>query len=242
MRRALAFLTPFGGAADPSPRALDWFPVVGVLLGMILGGVWWGADRYWPPLVTAALVVAADLVVTGLLHIDGLADAADGLLAPMERGRRLAVMADPTTGAFGVATVAIVLVLRVAALSSLTVAIAPNPLLIAAVWCASRTVMAVIARTLPYARSAGLATAFLGGSPIPVALVGTLVASALAIAGGGELRSRAVAVLAVGACLATGGLVAAFAQRRIGGFTGDVLGAAGVLGETVALLVLAASW
>jgi adenosylcobinamide-GDP ribazoletransferase len=242
VKRALAFLTPFGGAEEPTPRSLDWFPIVGVLLGMILGGVWWFADGLWPPLVTAALVVAADLAVTGMLHIDGLADAADGLLAPMDRARRLAVMSDPTTGAFGVATVAIVLVLRVAALSALTVAIAPNPLLLAAVWCASRTVMAVIARTLPYARNVGLATAFLGGGPLPVALVGTLLASALAIAGGGELRSRAVAVLAVGACLATGGLVAAFSQRRIGGFTGDVLGAAGVLGETVALLVLSAAW
>jgi len=170
--------------------------------------------------------------------MDGLADSADGLIAPMDRPRRLDVMSDPTTGAFGVATVGIVLVLRVVAISAIT----PAPLLLAAVWCASRTVMAVIARTIPYARSSGLASAFLGGGPLPVALIGTLLASALAIAGGGHLASRAVAVLAVGACLATGGLVAAFAHRRIGGFTGDVLGAAGVLGETVALLVLAARW
>ncbi|MGZ4718700.1 MAG: adenosylcobinamide-GDP ribazoletransferase, partial [Acidimicrobiales bacterium] len=222
MRGAVAFLTPFGGASAPSRRALDWFPAVGAVLGLVLGGIWWGADRLWPPLVTAALVVAADLVVTGMLHIDGLADAGDGLIAPMDRGRRLDVMSDPTTGAFGVATVAAVLVLRVAALTAIT----PAPLLLAAIWCASRTVMAVIARTLPYVRANGLASAFLGGGPLPVALFGTLLASALAIAGGGHLTSRSVAVLAVGACLATGGLVAAFAHRRIGGFTGDVLGAA----------------
>lgn len=238
MRGAIAFLTPFGGARTPSRRAFDWFPVVGAVIGLVLGGIWWGADRLWPPLVTAALVVAADLVITGLLHVDGLADSGDGLIAPMDRARRLDVMADPTTGAFGVATVAIVLVLRVAALSAIT----PAPLLLAAVWCASRTVMAVIARTLRYARPNGLATAFLGGSPLPLALFGTLLASALAIAGGGHLASRSVAVLAVGSCLATGGLVAALAHRRLGGFTGDVLGAAGVLGETVALLVLAARW
>ena len=238
MRAAIAFLTPLGGARPPSRRALYWFPVVGAVIGLALGGIWWGADRLWPPLVTAALVVAADLVITGLLHIDGLADSGDGLIAPMDRARRLDVMADPTTGAFGVATVAIVLVLRVAALTAIT----PAPLLLAAVWCASRTVMAVIARTLPYARTNGLASAFLGGRPLPVALGGTLLASALAIAGGGHLESRSVAVLAVGACLATGGLVAALAHRRLGGFTGDVLGAAGVLGETVALLVLAARW
>jgi adenosylcobinamide-GDP ribazoletransferase len=238
VRSAIAFLTPVGRASPPTRRTLDWFPVVGALLGLALGGIWWGADRLWSPLVTAALVVAADLVVTGLLHVDGLADAGDGLLAPMDRARRLDVMADPATGAFGTSLVAIVLVLRVAALT----AIAPAPLLLAAVWCASRTVMAVIARTLPYARGSGLASAFLGDGPLPVALVGTLLASALAIAGGEHLASRAIAVLAVGACLTTGGLVAALAQRRLGGFTGDVLGAAGVLGETAALLVLAARW
>jgi adenosylcobinamide-GDP ribazoletransferase len=240
VKQAIAFLTPFGGARTPAPRALDWFPIVGAAIGLALGAVWWAADRLWPPLVTAALVVAADLAVTGMLHIDGLADAGDGLIAPMDRTRRLAAMADPATGAFGVATVAVVLLLRVTALS----VIAPAPLLLAAIWCASRTAMAVIARTLPYARANGLASAFLGGGagPLPVALFGTLLASVLAIAGGGHLASRSVAVLAVGACLATGGLVAALAHRRVGGFTGDILGAAGVLGETVALLVVAARW
>jgi adenosylcobinamide-GDP ribazoletransferase len=238
VRRALAFLTPFGRAATPGSSTLGWFPFAGAAIGLVLGGIWWGADRLWPPLVTAALVVTADLIVTGLLHIDGLADSADGLLAPMSRSRRLEVMADPRTGAFGVAAVAIVVVLRVAALSAIT----PAPLLLAGLWCASRTTMAVIARTLPYARTSGLASAFLGGSPLPIALLGTVLASGLAIAGGDHLTSRAVGVLAVGACLAAGGLVATLAHGRLGGFTGDVLGAAGVIGETVGLLVLAARW
>jgi adenosylcobinamide-GDP ribazoletransferase len=238
VRRALAFLTPFGGAATPRPGTLGWFPFAGALIGLVLGGIWWGADRLWPPLVTAALVVAADLVVTGMLHVDGLADSADGLIAPMSRGRRLEVMADPRTGAFGVAAVAIVVVLRVTALSAIT----PSPLLLAGLWCASRTTMAVIARTLPYARGTGLASAFLGSGPLPVALVGTVLASGLAIGGSAHLVSRAVGVLAIASCLAAGGLVAGLAHRRLGGFTGDVLGAAGVIGETVGLLFLAARW
>ena len=129
-------------------------------------------------------------------------------------------------------------VLRVSALS----AIAPAPLLLAGLWCASRTTMAVIARTLPYARSGGLATAFLGRRALPVAVGGTVLAAALATAGAAHLSSRAVGVVAVAACLGSGGLVASLAQRRLGGFTGDVLGAAGVIGETVGLLVLAARW
>ena len=71
---------------------------------------------------------------------------------------------------------------------------------------------------------------------------GTVLAAALAIAGSGQLPGRQVGVLAVGAALVTAGLVAALAHRRLGGFTGDVLGAAGILAETVGLLVLAATW
>ncbi|MGH9226317.1 MAG: adenosylcobinamide-GDP ribazoletransferase, partial [Acidimicrobiales bacterium] len=95
VRRAVAFLTPVGGAAAPSPAAVSWFPVVGALIGGAVGAVWWGADAVWAPLVAAALAVAADLVLTGGLHADGLIDSADGLLPPLDRERRLDVMADP---------------------------------------------------------------------------------------------------------------------------------------------------
>src|SRR5688572_14319385 len=103
MRRALAFLTPVGRATPPSPDALTWFPVVGAGIGAVLGGLWWATDQLWPPLVAAALVLAADLALTGLLHIDGLVDTADGLLPHLERERRLEVMAAPDAGAFGIA-------------------------------------------------------------------------------------------------------------------------------------------
>ena len=148
MRRALAFLTPLGGAAVPDRATLSWFPVAGALIGLAVGGAWWGADRLWPPFTAAAIAVTVDLGLTGLLHLDGLADSADGLLPPLARERRLAVMAEPTVGAYGVAAVVIVLVLRTAALTSMH----PSVLLLAALWCASRTAMAVGARALPYAR------------------------------------------------------------------------------------------
>jgi adenosylcobinamide-GDP ribazoletransferase len=241
MRRALGFLTVFGGASTPSGTTLAWFPLAGALIGAVLGAAWWGAARLWTPLVAAAMVVAADAAVTGLLHLDGLADTADGLLAPMDRSRRLVVMADPHVGAFGMATVAVVLVLRVVALGSVTAA----PLLLAGVWCASRTTMAVIAWTQPYARPGGLADAFLSGgrasgrATAVVGLGGAVLAIGLVSVGGGQLTHRWMGALAVvvGAVVAAG--VAGLARRRLGGFTGDVLGAAGVAGETAALLVLA---
>jgi adenosylcobinamide-GDP ribazoletransferase len=233
MRRALAFLTPLFGASEPRRETLAWFPFAGAALGLVLGAAWWGAERVWPPAVAAALVVAADLALTGLLHVDGLADSADGLLPHLDRRRRLEVMATPDVGAFGVATVAAVLLLRWAALATM----APSPLLLGGLWCASRTAMAVTARTVPYARPGGLASSFLGGRALPSAIVGGALAVALAFAGPGVPGAVAVGAVVVGAA----GVVV-LARRRVGGFTGDVLGASGMVGETAGLVVAAARW
>jgi adenosylcobinamide-GDP ribazoletransferase len=233
VRRALGFLTVFGGSSTPDPSAVVWFPLVGALIGLLLGAVWWGADQVLAPPVAAALVVVGDLVVTGLLHIDGLADAGDGLLAPMSRERRLVVMADPSIGAFGVATVAGALLLRFGALVSLT----PQVLALGGLWCASRTLMAVALLRMPYARETGLASSF--RSPltrrqsVPVAALGGVLAGVLAGTGSGW-----VGVVAVAGVFAGGVVVLVLAQVRLGGFTGDVLGAAGVVGETVGLVLL----
>jgi adenosylcobinamide-GDP ribazoletransferase len=238
-RQAVAFLTPLGGAAPPGPNTLAWFPVVGALMGLALGGVWWLANQAWSPVITAAVVVAADLALTGMLHFDGLVDSADGLLAHLTRARRLEVMAGPEVGAFGLAVAAIVLLSRWAGFASLR----PAPLLVAGLWCASRTTMAVVATTQPYARpGGGLATAFLsgrrgrGGSGAIV--VGGAVLS-LVLAGLWKVPAGPVAVLAGVVAAAS---VVALARRKLGGFTGDVLGAAGMVGETVGLLVAAARW
>ncbi len=233
MRRALSFLTPLFGASEPRPKTLTWFPFAGAALGLVLGALWWGAERVWPAAVAAAIVVAADLALTGLLHVDGLADSADGLLPHLDRARRLEVMATPDVGAFGVATVGAVLLLRWAALATT----APSPLLLGGLWCASRTVMAVTARTVPYARPGGLASSFLGGRVLPAAIIGGALAVALAFAGPGVPGAVAVGAVVVGAA----GVVV-LARRRIGGFTGDVLGASGMVGETAGLVVAAARW
>lgn len=234
MRRALAFLTPLGGAAVPDGRTLSWFPLTGAGIGAAVGAVWWGAERIWPPAVAAALAVLADLVLTGLLHFDGLIDSADGLLPHLPAERRLEVMAEPTVGAYGVTAGAMAIVLRFAVLA----AMAPSVLLIMGIWCGSRTVMAAAARALPYARqSGGLASVLLGRDWRPVAAYGSVLAVALGVLAGG-LRGGVVVGVGIGA----GAGVVLFGRRRLGGFTGDVLGAAGVVGETAALVVAAATW
>jgi len=180
VRAAVSFLTPFGGARSPGPTTLDWFPLVGAVMGLALGGLWWAASRAWVGPVAAALVVGADLAVTGMLHFDGLVDSADGLLPPLQPDQRLAVMADPRAGAFGVGAGAMVLLTRWAALAVLR----PGVLLLAGLWCLSRTLMAGIARTQPYVRGeAGLARAFAAPTGRP-ARTWVPLAAGLVLAGG----------------------------------------------------------
>jgi adenosylcobinamide-GDP ribazoletransferase len=280
MRRAISFLTPLGGAATPAPSALPWFPVAGALIGLGVGGAWWGASRVWAAPAAAAIAVITDAALTGMLHLDGFADAADGLLPHLPRSQRLAVMADPRIGSFGAAALVIALLTRFGALSAMT----PSPLAVSALWAGSRTLMAVVVGIVPYARPGGLAQAFLpspaaaaapagpvpapagpaphAASPAPadpaphapaspapvdpaprrparlrpvlIGLAGMLLAAGLAVAGRG---AQGLAAVAAGA--GAGAAVIFLGWRRLGGFTGDVLGAAAVAGETVGLLVLA---
>lgn len=240
MTSALSFLTIFGRSRTPNKTTLMWFPLVGALLGVVIGAIWWLSAKVWPPLIASAITVVADLVLTGFLHFDGLADAGDGLLAPLAKDRRLDVMADPAIGAFGAISVAAVLLLRFGALASLR----PAPLVLAGLWCASRTSMAAIATSLPYARPSGIVKDFLvartRSSLHRLVLIGSLV-TGLLLAGVLVLVGRgAHGLAALGGELLAIGAVAMLARQRIGGFTGDVLGAAGVIGETVGLVILAA--
>jgi adenosylcobinamide-GDP ribazoletransferase len=230
MLSALSFLTVLGRGRTPDATTLRWFPPVGAVIGAVVGLVWWGAAELWPPLLAAAIAVVADLVITGMLHVDGLADSADGLLPHADRTRRLAIMATPDVGAFGVAVVAVTLLLRVVALAS----IEPEPLVLVGLWCSSRTLVAAVPALVPYARPGGLATPFAAGaSPFHLAWLAPSGA-VLAVA------TWPLGLVAVLAATAAGTGVVALAKARLGGYTGDVLGAVIVTAETVGLVALAA--
>lgn len=233
LKAAVGFLTPLGGGqVAPTPGALAWFPAVGAGMGMLLGAGWCRARRVLPGPVAGALMVAADCALTGALHIDGLADAADGLAAHAPKRARLEIMAEPQVGTFAVTAISTALLAKAAAFS----ATRPSVPVLASIYCSSRSLMALGARVLPYARPAGLASAFLASEDgkdvaVPAGAAGTLAALALATLAAG--RRGAGAILAG---WAAGGAVLWLAHRRLGGFTGDVLGAAGVVCETCSLL------
>jgi adenosylcobinamide-GDP ribazoletransferase len=235
---ALAFLTPLPvGARRPGPSTLAWFPVAGALVGAVVGGAWALAAELWDPLVAAAVVVAVDLVVTGALHLDGLADTADGVLPHLDGPeRRREVMAAPDVGAFGVAAVVAALLLEGAAIAAVGSAGA-EPAALAALWALGRGVMAVALVTVPYV-GGGLGTAFLGARA-PLVWLGTVLVPVGLAAASGDV-ARTLLALAVGALAGAG--VVALGHRRLGGVTGDVVGAAGVVAQTVGLVVLAGTW
>ena len=235
MRDAFGFLTVLGRpTAAPTPRALRWFPLVGATLGALVGSVWWLAGRAFPALLAAVLAVAADLALTGLLHADGLADAADGLLPPAAtRDRRLEIMRTPDVGAFGATVLVVVLLARVGALAARPADI----VLLAALWCTSRTVVAVAPAWLPYAREDGLASSLIAAPTSALTGLALVPAAAAAVLVAGWAGAAATAAAVLG-----GVAVLLLARARVGGFTGDVLGAAIVIGETVGLVVAGARW
>lgn len=258
LRTAVGFLTPLPvGTAAPDAGTAVWFPVAGAGVGLVVGGAWWAAGEAFAPIVAAGLVVLVDAVVTGALHLDGLADSADGLLAhgggddededagggllgaddghgsPADAAWRLAIMRAPDVGAFGVVALVVVLLLRWSTL----VAIAPDVVLVAALWSASRAAMAVALVSVPYV-GGGLGAAFLGARRGPVVAAGLVVPVGLAVL----TDDPGVAVVSVAAAFVGAAGVVGLGRRRLGGVTGDVLGAAGVVAETVGLLVASASW
>lgn len=210
------------------------WPLVGVVLGaagaaLASGALWLGVT----PGVTAALVLALGAMLTGGLHEDGLSDTVDGLFGGWTRERRLEIMKDSRVGSYGVLALVLVTLARWSALTALLVQGGYWPALVAA-GALSRAPMALLMCLLPNARGEGLSHAT--GRPSPAtALTGLGLAAILAIAltGWG-------AVPMVFAALGVALWLAITALRRIGGQTGDILGASQQLAEVACLAVLSA--
>ncbi len=193
-------------------------------------------------LVAAVAGVAVLAAGTGGLHLDGLADTVDGLAAGRgDRDRALAVMRRGDVGPLGAVALVLVLLLEVAALARSLPGWGPGALVVAAV--AGRTVLPVLcARGLPAARPQGLGAAVAGSVPRFVAglvVLGVLgVVGVLGLVAGLDGGAAAQVVAAVLAGCAVGLLLAGRAAWRVGGITGDVLGAGVEAGTAAALVVL----
>ncbi len=228
---AVQALTRVPVAAPHGPdvlrRAARFFPLVGLGVGFVGWGVLEAARAGLPGGVAAVLSLAATLALTGALHEDGLADSADGLLGGRTRQDALRIMRDSRLGTFGV----LALVLALGAKLGL-VATLPGVALVAG-HGVGRFWMMALSTALPYAREEGMAglVARPGAVEWGVGIAVALPALAL-------LGPRAGGALVLSAAVAAG--VGWYARRRLGGYTGDVLGATMVLTELAVLL--AAAW
>ena len=228
---------------EPRFRRIARFaPWVGAVLGGLQGLLWWGLEGRVPTLAQVALVLAAGLLLTGGLHMDGAMDTADGLAAGE---RLLEAMDDSRVGASGAQALALLLLLRTAALATLAAA-APLALPWAALW--GRVAPLVAMARFPYLRPGGTAAfhrehwAGLARELRPTALLVLLVVVIeMAVAGWVVAGSGASkAVLAGLAGLLPALVVPLWLGRRLGGHSGDSYGACVEWSEALALLLSAA--
>lgn len=235
LRLALMLLTrlPAGHVRAPVPLlgATTWaWPLAGAVVGVAQGLVLaLGLAVGLPSPVAALIAVAVGLALTGGLHEDGLADLADGLGGGRTRDRRLAIMRDSRIGSHGAAALIVALGLRgtsLAALSGSSAVLVP-----VAVAMLSRATLPALLLSLPPARGDGLGAAALAGSGGRGAAAAAVIAVAV-----GLLLLGASALLCALAAAVAAGLTGALARQRLGGVTGDVLGAAQIAAELGALV------
>jgi adenosylcobinamide-GDP ribazoletransferase len=232
---ALQFLTRVPIRLRREPELEDtvaWFPVAGAIIGTAVGGTAAGIWHLTPPLLAGAVAVAVGLLITGAFHEDGLGDIADAFGGGWTVERRLEILKDSRHGTYGVAAICTSIVLRVVALGSL-----PGPWAMftgaVAAHTMGRVAAVAMAGSMRLATHSGLGADYGRGTTPTRATVGGLAGlsiTALAV-GWWTAPLAAAAVLAV---LATGML----ARRKIGGISGDVLGATEQVAEILCLVVL----
>ena len=245
LRIALQFLTRIpwpgrsgeGGEPDllPLAPATRFFPVIGMITGAIGALVLMAADwAQLPALAASLLALAAIAIATGGLHEDGLADTADGIGGGAGRLARLGIMSDSRIGAYGVMALIFTILLKAAGLAALGAADAALTLFAAA--AISRGILPLFMRAIPFAKESGLAAA--AGKPEfnPVA-VSALIAAAILFLSFGFWISIGVAL----ALAVVTGAMAWWAMQRLGGQTGDVLGAIQQISEMTIILFVAAA-
>jgi len=234
------------GGADRSKlnEAVTAFPVAGLLLAIPSAFVWYFASQMVSPLLAAAIAITFAAIITSGLHEDGLADCFDGLGGAWDRVRALEIMRDSAIGTYGAAALFFSFALRILALASLGPWSGAMALLIA--HAVARGSMVIALYTAQYARASGLADTVRDGVnanqfKITIALCLGL-SLLLAIAAGGNYNVLMVALLAPAAGFAAAWAMLQWLKSRLGGYTGDGLGAMEQVAEIAIFIALAVFW
>ena len=232
---ALQFLTrvPIRLRREPSlTRTVAWFPVAGALIGAAVGGVAAGMWQLTTPLVAATFAVAVGLLITGAFHEDGLGDIADAFGGGWTVERRLEILKDSRHGTYGVAAICTSIVLRMVALGAVA---GPAAMFASAVAAHTmgRVAAVGLAGSMRLATNTGLGADYGRSTTRLRAVVGCTSGLAVTVLAVGWWAAPLLAAAVVAA-----GAVGLLARRKIGGISGDVLGAAEQVAECLCLVVL----
>lgn len=217
--------------AIPHVRIVPWFPVVGALIGVVVGGVAAGLGELVPGTVAAALAVVTGLLVTGAFHEDGLADIADAFGGGVTVERRLEILKDSRHGTYGVAALASSIVVRVVAAASIVSAASVFAAFVAA-HTLGRTAAVVAMKTAPPAAESGLGAS--AGRDLSAAATTICAATGVGVA---ALATGWWVLPFVGGAIVATAAVVVLAVRKIHGLAGDVLGAVEQVVECTVLVV-----
>ena len=212
-------------------EAVPWYPVVGALIGLVVGALVAGLGEIVPAGVAAAVAVLGGVLLTGALHEDGLADVADAVVGGPTRDERLRILKDPAHGSYGVAALSGSIMLRIVCFATL----APTAAVAGAVaaHALARCVMIAALALVHPASDRGLGAETAAAIDRRRTAFGVAAGAALAAVGAGWWTGPVAAAAIVAA-----GAVVAVAIRKLGGITGDVLGAVEQLAECAALIVV----
>lgn len=213
---------------DELGRSAGFFPVVGLIIGLILVGLYWLFGLLLPPMIVAALLVASLAVISGAIHLDGFADTCDGLASHKTVEERWQVMHDSRAGAFGIVGVVLLLLIKYASLTSIPAASMMMALVLMPV--VSRWAMAYALFAYPYARPSGLGKALQQGTRWPGFTMATAITVAIA-AVIANLIGLAILFFSWVVTL----VAAAYFKSKFKGLTGDNYGA---INEVVEVSVL----
>lgn len=215
-----------GADREDLQRSAAYFPLVGWVVGGVAAAVWLLAASVWPPLVASGLSLGATLLLTGAFHEDGFADVCDGFGGGYTKERVLEIMRDSRVGAFGAIGVMVMLGLKWHTVAALPATL--TPLLLVAGHAVSRGASATLMTTLDYVREeAGKA------KPLATRLAGGRLACAVVTALAPLALLPGAAWAAMGAVVVGRTVLARWFRHRIGGYTGDCLGAAQQVTEVV---------
>lgn len=214
-------------------RSILVYPLIGLLIGSVLAAVAWMLGDV-PVLLRSALLLVVWVVITGGLHLDGLADSADAWVGGAgDADRTLAIMKDPSCGPIGVAAIILTLLLKFSALVTLCRTGTPSAIVIAPVL--GRAALVLLFLTTAYVRKGGLGHALAERLPTAAAIW-----ILIAVAGAVSLSTGAHGVWLLLGSIVVFLTLRAAAKRRLAGVTGDIAGAMLELIETAVLIVAAA--